>query len=44
VSDEEFHRSLYREGDTQGDFLPSEEWVDPRKGDLFALVDGLRDK
>jgi hypothetical protein len=40
VTDEEFENSLCRSGDrVQGDFLPKEEWADPRKGDLFALID-----
>jgi hypothetical protein len=42
VTDEEFHKSLYRDGDEEkGIFLPTEEWIDPRKGDLFALIDML---
>jgi len=43
VSDGEFQQSLYVEGNTeQGNFLPVDEWMDPRKGDLFAIVDALR--
>lgn len=44
VSDEEFERSLHRDGNPEADFLPrsSGEWEDPRRGDLFALVDSLK--
>ena len=42
VTDEEFQASLYRDGNVDGGiFLPREEWSDPRKGDLFALVELL---
>jgi len=45
VTDEEFQKSLYREGKIEeGEFLSTEEWEDPRLGDLFALVDGLQAK
>jgi hypothetical protein len=42
VADAEFQESLYAEGGSaQGVFLTGDEWVDPRKGDLFALIDLL---
>ena len=42
VADEDFKASLYREGQMEaGIFLPVDEWVDPRRGDLFALVERL---
>lgn len=41
ATDEEFIASLHVDGDAQKSFLPSDEWTDPRKGDLFSLVDGL---
>ncbi|MEI6197846.1 MAG: hypothetical protein WCS42_26320 [Verrucomicrobiota bacterium] len=42
VTDEEFQKSLYRGGDVEaGIFLPKEDWSDPRKGDLFALIELL---
>ena len=44
VSDEEFEASLYRDGDTKGDYIPRIEWTDPRKGDLFALVESLKSR
>lgn len=48
VSDEEFKASLhYDEGPHAGRddvWLPREAWVDPRKGDLFAIVESLISK
>ena len=42
VTDEEFQKSLYRDGDVAtGIFVPKEEWVDLHKGDLFILVELL---
>jgi hypothetical protein len=41
VSDEEFFASVYRDQE-KGFFFPRDEWVDPRKGDLFALIDSLK--
>ena len=43
VNDEEFTASQYRDPEA-GVFWPSDEWVDPRRGDLFALVDALEEK
>ena len=43
LTDEEFQASHYKDGvPANGEFLQSDEWVDPRKGDLFALMDALR--
>ena len=43
--DEEFKASLHpQEGEFMGRediFLKAEDWVDPRKGDLFVLVESL---
>lgn len=40
VTDEEFQESLYQPGkQAEGIFLPGEDWVDPRKGDLFSLIE-----
>lgn len=39
VSDEEFTSSFQK---ADGSFWPKEEWVDPRKGPLFYLVDRLK--
>lgn len=44
VSDEDWVNSFYRDAHTEKALLPIEEWIDPRKGDLFAIVDGLKDK
>lgn len=46
VTDDEFEASLMKpaDGGGQGTFLTREEWVDPRKGDLFALVESLKGK
>lgn len=42
VSDEDFVKSFYRDGaEESGIFIPAEDWVDPRRGDLFALIEAL---
>jgi len=42
VTDDEFEQSKYAGGDIEnGKYLGSDEWVDPRKGDLFYLIDLL---
>jgi hypothetical protein len=41
VSDEEFEASLVK---PDGTFFPTEERVDPRRGELFVIVDALRPK
>ena len=42
-SDEEFERSLFKDDDPKSsEWLPKEEWTDPRRGDLFALIDSLK--
>lgn len=38
VSDEEFEESLRND---EGKFLPTMDWIDPRRGDLFSIVDAL---
>jgi hypothetical protein len=43
VSDQVFDESLLS-GDKQGTFLPRSDWTDPRKGDLFALIESLKSK
>jgi hypothetical protein len=43
VTDEEWELSKYVDEQLeQGTFLASNEWIDPRKGDLFAIVDALK--
>ena len=45
VTDDEFERSKYVDGDIEHrGAIPHEEWIDPRKGDLFYLVDLLTRK
>ena len=44
VSDEEWARSFYRDGDSENGLLPIDEWIDPRKGELFAVVDALTER
>jgi hypothetical protein len=39
VSDDEFAASFQK---SDGHFFAVEDWVDPRKGDLFALIDSLK--
>lgn len=41
VTDDEFFRSFKKNGDMNELNLPSEEWIDPRKGDLFELIELL---
>jgi hypothetical protein len=42
VSDQVFTESLYKDGKVEGElFLEKSEWQDPRKGDLFALIESL---
>ena len=43
VSDKEFDESLMS-ADKQGTFLMRGDWMDPRKGDLFALIESLQSK
>ena len=44
VSDENWEKSFYRNGNPEEGLLPIDEWIDPRKGDLFAVVDALKEK
>jgi len=44
VSDEEFKASMYVDGDVNKTFMQRSEWADPRKGDLFALVESLKSR
>jgi len=44
VTDEEWESSFHWDGDLTKGRLPLEEWMDPRKGDLFALVEALTGK
>lgn len=41
LPDEEWRKACIKNPDT-GDFFPSDEFIDPRKGDLFKIVEGLR--
>lgn len=43
VPDDEFFDSFKAEGQ-QGLFVSSDKWMDPRKGDLFGLIDSLQSK
>jgi hypothetical protein len=43
VTDNEFDKSLVNPA-AQGTFLMREDWMDPRKGDLFALIESLESK
>ena len=42
VSDEVWKTSFYRDGDPASGLIPIDEWVDPRKGELFRIVDALK--
>lgn len=42
MTDEEFEASWHVECDLQRDFIASTDWVDPRRGDLFTLVEALK--
>jgi hypothetical protein len=45
VSDDVFRASLLKNGESEEDgFLTLDEWVDPRRGDLFPLVEKLLGK
>ena len=44
VSDEDWEKSFYKDGNPENGLLPSDEWIDPRKGDLFAVLDALTGK
>lgn len=42
MSDEDFEASLYVDGNVMGKiFIQRDDWVDPRRGDLFKIVDEL---
>ena len=38
----EWQASLHVDGDLSGQRIPAVDWIDPRKGDVFALVDSLK--
>lgn len=42
VSDEVWAASFYRDGEPENGMLPLDAWPDPRKGELFAIVDALK--
>lgn len=44
VSDEDWIASFYQDGNPGNDMIPIDEWVDPRKGELFAIVEALKEK
>lgn len=44
VSDEDWVSSFYHDGDQRGELLPIDDWIDPRKGDLFAILDALKER
>lgn len=39
IPDEDWIKSLYQDGNTGGELLPVDEWIDPCKGGLFDIVD-----
>ena len=41
VSKEEWVNSLFKDGDVKGPGIPHTEWVDPRKGELFDLIETI---
>jgi hypothetical protein len=43
VSDEDWIASFYRDGNPDNGMLPIDQWVDPRKGELFSIVGALED-
>jgi hypothetical protein len=43
VPDEDWIASFYRDGNPDNGMLPIDEWVDPRKGELFSIVEALKD-
>jgi len=43
VSDEVWNASLYPEGDTSKPEPSAKDWIDPRRGPLFAIVDALEE-
>ena len=44
VSDDEWIASFYRDGNPDSGVIPSDEWGDPRKGELSAIVQALQNK
>lgn len=44
VSDEEWIASLHTDGDAARPRIAPKEWIDPRRGPLFAIVDALEEK
>ena len=44
VSDEEWIAKLFREGNPDHGMIPVDEWADPRKGEMFAIVEALQKK
>ena len=43
IGDVDFDASLVQAGESPAAFL-ADSWVDPRKGDLFALLESLQPK
>ena len=44
VLDEVWTASFYRDGNPDNGMLPIDDWIDPRKGELFAVVAALKEK
>lgn len=46
TSDEDFFKSLYASPEDQknGKLIPPNEWIDPRKGPLYAIVNALTER
>lgn len=43
VTDEDWNKSLYPDGDTSKPRLGAQDWIDPRRGPIFAIVDALEE-
>src|SRR5262249_41191766 len=41
AEDDVFGASVYKDGKPGGELVAPEKWIDPRRGDLFPLVDML---
>ena len=44
VTDEIWGDSLYPDGDRSRPKLSAQDWLDPRRGPIFAFMDAIEDK
>ncbi len=44
VSDDVWIASFYRDGNPANALLPIDEWIDPRKGELFSIIEALKEE